>query len=267
MNVRIDRWAGLLVALALISTISVVSASASTPETGEHEAHHSGTPIVSVCDAIGEDATSGMMMGTPGGGMMHGDMAMGTPGAGDHAMMIPADQFDLMFIDMMIPHHESAVVMAQIALERSEREEIRRLAEEIITTQSAEIVLLREWRDRWYPGAPEMPMAMMNEQMMDMMAAMPDMPTMPGGGMMAGMDMAAEAIALCNAPEPFDLAFIDAMIPHHESAVAMANVALEHSTHEEMIAFHQAVIDVQQREIDQMRAWRDAWFGPATPTA
>lgn len=266
MTIRIMRWAILALGFVLFAAVSGVGANASTPEPDDHDTHHGGTPVVSICDTLSGGATSGMMMGTPGG-MMHGDMPMGTPGAGMPGMAMDPDQFDLMFIDMMIPHHESAVVMAQIALERAEHEEIRQLATEIIAVQTEEIAQLQAWRDAWYPGAPAMTMEHMNAQMSAMMAGMPDMPAMAPGAMMAGMDMAAEAIALCNAPEPFDLAFIDAMIPHHESAIAMANVGLDNSTRPEMIAFHEGVIDAQQAEVNQMREWRALWYGAATPAA
>jgi len=58
--------------------------------------------------------------------------------------------FDQQFIDMMVPHHESAIAMAEIARERAERPELRALADEIVSAQGAEIVRLTEWRAEWY---------------------------------------------------------------------------------------------------------------------
>ncbi|WP_352431023.1 DUF305 domain-containing protein [Pyrinomonas sp.] len=57
--------------------------------------------------------------------------------------------FDLLFIDMMIPHHEGAVKMSRQALERAEHVEVRRLAEQIIAAQQAEIAQMRQWRAEW----------------------------------------------------------------------------------------------------------------------
>ena len=60
----------------------------------------------------------------------------GTPATGQSATgMHMGQEFDLMFIDMMIPHHESAIAMARVALARAEHEEIRTLAQEIIAGQ------------------------------------------------------------------------------------------------------------------------------------
>ncbi len=82
-----------------------------------------------------------------------------------------------------------------------------------------------------------------------------------GGMDMMPMDPAAEAAALCVASNPFDLAFINAMIPHHESAVAMAEVVLQKAVHPEVAELAHAIVDVQQAEIEQMEQWRADWFG------
>ncbi|MEA5581377.1 DUF305 domain-containing protein [Nodularia harveyana UHCC-0300] len=60
------------------------------------------------------------------------------------------EEFDLRFINAMIPHHEGAVVMAKDALQKSERPEMKKLAEDIITTQDTEINQMQEWRQAWY---------------------------------------------------------------------------------------------------------------------
>jgi uncharacterized protein (DUF305 family) len=58
--------------------------------------------------------------------------------------------FDLRFIDAMIPHHEGAVVMAKDALGKSKRSEITKLAKGIISSQQIEIDEMKKWRKAWY---------------------------------------------------------------------------------------------------------------------
>lgn len=58
-------------------------------------------------------------------------------------------EFDLLFIEMMIPHHEGAVTMSKDALQKSERAEIKNLANEIIKAQTAEIKLMNDWKAKW----------------------------------------------------------------------------------------------------------------------
>ena len=57
---------------------------------------------------------------------------------------------DQRFIVMMIPHHEGAIAMAELALQRSKRPEIRALAESIRTSQIQENALMRRWYRQWY---------------------------------------------------------------------------------------------------------------------
>ena len=59
---------------------------------------------------------------------------------------------------------------------------------------------------------------------------------------------------------PFDEAFIDAMLPQHESAIEMADVALKESNNPRIQEIARAIVDARQREIAQMRAWRKEWY-------
>ena len=169
-----------------------------------------------------------------------------------------AAPFDRQFIDMMVPHHEGAVEMAKIAQQRAQRPEIRQMADAIVRSQAAEIAQMKQWRKAWY-GSDQTPP----------MSKMPMVPGMTGqghgGGHAAGsggtMDMAADVERLRKAGEPFDRAFIDEMIPHHESAIDAAKAAETRAQKPEIKELAKAIIADQQREIEQMRAWRRAWFG------
>lgn len=72
------------------------------------------------------------------------------------AMMMNMDlgtadkEFDLRFINAMIPHHEGAVVMAKDALSKSKRPDMQKLAKDIIASQQAEIAEMKQWRKAWY---------------------------------------------------------------------------------------------------------------------
>ena len=95
--------------------------------------------------------------GMMGGGMMgSGMMNGGMMGAG----MMNRDQMrqmmgtnvdvDRMFLQMMIPHHQAAIGMAQQALKQAEHPEIKTLAQSIVTTQQAEIVEMQGYLRDWY---------------------------------------------------------------------------------------------------------------------
>jgi uncharacterized protein (DUF305 family) len=76
-----------------------------------------------------------------------------------------------------------------------------------------------------------------------------------------GMDM--DMTALEDA-KPFDKAFIDAMIPHHQGAIAMAEELLKNGEQPALRDMAGSIISAQTKEIAQMRAWRKAWYGSAT---
>ena len=59
-------------------------------------------------------------------------------------------EFDLRFINAMIPHHEGAIEMARDALSKSERREIQQLSQDILTSQQQEIDQMKQWRKDWY---------------------------------------------------------------------------------------------------------------------
>jgi uncharacterized protein (DUF305 family) len=66
----------------------------------------------------------------------------------------PSDaQYDARLIDMLIPHHEGAVMMAEDALKKSQRPEIKAMATKMIEEQKKEIEQLKKWRQAWY-GRP-----------------------------------------------------------------------------------------------------------------
>lgn len=120
------------------------------------------------------------------------------------------------FVAAMIPHHESAVEMAEIARTRGESEYVKDLAADIARTQTDEIQTLREQDAELAQAGVETGDLGMDHDMM----GMDDDPAM-----------------LANA-DPFDSKFIDMMIPHHEGAVAMAKTELAKGGDPELKASH-----------------------------
>jgi uncharacterized protein (DUF305 family) len=157
-------------------------------------------------------------------------------------------EFDLRFIDAMTPHHQGAVEMAKEAKQKSKRPEIQKLANDIIKSQDQEIAQMKQWRQAWYPTASAEPIAY-NTQMGHSMPMTQDQKS----SMMMSMDLGA-------ADANFDLRFINAMIPHHQGAVTMAQDALTKSKRPEIQKLANDIIASQKAEISQMEQWRKAWY-------
>ena len=85
------------------------------------------------------------------GGMMGGMMGNGMMDADDMAQMMGSNfDADRMFMQMMIPHHQGAIDMANVALTKAEHQEIKTLAQNIVATQTAEIAEMRGYLKSWY---------------------------------------------------------------------------------------------------------------------
>ncbi|OGG04861.1 hypothetical protein A2Z33_06180 [Candidatus Gottesmanbacteria bacterium RBG_16_52_11] len=149
---------------------------------------------------------------------------------------------DKHFIEQMIPHHEGAIEMAELAKKRSQRSEILTLADAIITSQSQEITQMQSWYKEWY--GIDVPI--------DSSSRMGMGRGMMHGGMMGGEN--ADIEYLENA-EDFDTAFLQEMIPHHQMAVMMAQMLLSGTDRPEMKQLGQNIIKAQETEIEQMRLW------------
>jgi uncharacterized protein (DUF305 family) len=172
-------------------------------------------------------------------GMGHSKMDDGSGGTASGMVMKNGEYSDERFIDAMVPHHEGAVDMAEVALKNAEHEEIRRLAEDIISAQEAEIKELKSIKREEF-GTSRVPMDMSAEQM-------------------RGMGMETDPRSLAKA-DPFDKVFIDAMIPHHRSAIEMAEVAARETKNPEIEDLAKGIVEEQKREISQMEQWRRQWY-------
>ena len=193
--------------------------------------------ILAACGGGSEQGEkTGGMAGMDHSTMDHG--SMGSGGMAQQMVMEDGEYSDRAFIDAMVPHHQGAVDMARVALENAEHREIEQLSRNIISTQQAEIEELRAIKEEEF-GTSEVPMEM-------------------GAGEMEAMGM-MDPEQLAHS-EPFDRAFIDAMIPHHRSAIEMAQVAYQESDNPEIEALAEGIVEAQMREITQMEGWRQQWY-------
>jgi uncharacterized protein (DUF305 family) len=173
------------------------------------------------------------------GQMGHGSMGIGSKGMAKQMVMENGKYSDEAFIDAMVPHHQGAIAMTEVALKNAEHEEIKELSRNIISSQQSEIEELKSIKKEEF-GTSNVPMEMSQEQM-------------------RGMGMLMDPQQLSNR-EPFDKAFIDAMIPHHQSAIYMAQVAQEESKIPAIKELVENIVDAQKLEIEQMKQWRTEWY-------
>lgn len=150
----------------------------------------------------------------------------------DHAMMMPKD--DASYIQMMRMHHQRAIDMAKVAVEKSQRDDLKAFATRVIDIQQEEIEELRRMQQAMKAGVA---MHDDNESMMKGEA----------NKMMADLRQAQGAA--------FDRKFIDMMITHHGQAVAMSKPASKFKA-ADLQAFARKIIDAQTKEIQELQGMR-----------
>ncbi len=180
----------------------------------------------------------GMMMGPSGYGGMTG----------------PADQ---RFIVMMIPHHEGAIAMAELALTRARQPQLRALARRIQASQTEENSRMRSWYRQWFGSDVPAWSGSYGRGSYSGWGGCTDRG--PGRGSGMGMMGATDLNGLRQATD-FDRAFIEQMIPHHRMGVMMASMALGNTQHPELATLEQSIIRTQTAEIVEMEEWYRTWY-------
>jgi uncharacterized protein (DUF305 family) len=154
------------------------------------------------------------------------DGAMGNGMMGNESSLSAAD---IMFLQMMIPHHEQAIDMSKLAITNTKNAEVLDLAARIEAAQQPEIDLMKKLLSD--AGQAEMPGHSMGDN-----------------GMMTEANMAALAAAKDNS---FDLLYLTGMIGHHNGAISMAS-AVSDSPNSDVKTLATNIINSQTAEIAQM---------------
>ena len=142
---------------------------------------------------------------------------------------------DVMFAQMMIPHHEQAIEMSDMALDPTTQasKEIIDLATQIKAAQDPEIKQMKDLLTAWsQPLTAEMD----HGSKMDGMLSMDDM----------------EKLGALKGPD-FDYLWAQSMIAHHEGAIDMAEVVLDDGSNAEALTLANAIVSAQATEIDILK--------------
>jgi len=149
---------------------------------------------------------------------------------------------DIAFATGMIPHHQQAIDMAELAADRATSAEVKDLAARIRHAQGPEIQQLTGLLERW--GAPTAPTVPGTDH-----GGM-DHGGPSGEGMMTDEEMGRLEAAT---GAEFDRTWVRLMIRHHEGAVAMARTERERGANTEAKDLATRIVDAQEAEITQLR--------------
>lgn len=191
-----------------------------TEPTADPHAGHDMATIASSDNEVEQAYMAGMTK-------MHDDMMAG----------MQANDADVAFAKGMLPHHEGAVDMAKVQLKYGKDEAMIQLASEIIAAQEAEIAQMQQWLTEHPDTEKQDNTAEMQQAYEQSMQAMHE-------DMMAGI----------KASDP-DMAFAKGMLPHHQGAIAMAEVQLKYGKDKAMRKLAEDIIAAQKVEIATMESW------------
>ena len=184
-------------------------------------------------------ALAGCSTGTPGSsatsmpGMDHGAMSSSSPAAPKSSQAVDDhNSADVMFAQMMIPHHAQAVEMSDMILAKQGiPNEVSALATRIKNAQGPEIEKMTSWLSGWNQSTQ-----------------------MPGGHSMEGM-MRADDMAKLQAAQGADAAklFLTQMIAHHKGAVVMAQTETTGGQNADAVQLAKDIVTAQEAEIKEMQ--------------
>lgn len=143
-------------------------------------------------------------------------------------------KYEQQFMTSMIDHHQMAIEMAELCLDRAVHRQLVKTCESIIATQSAEVRQMQTWLQEWYgvSYAPQMKPREARE---------------------------VEALASLTG-EAFEIRFMEMMIQHHRAAVRDAEECVRTAYHPELVQLCENIIAAQTAEIEQFEQWLCQWY-------
>lgn len=144
------------------------------------------------------------------------------------------NEADVDFAQGMVPHHEQAVEMSDLAAAKAVDPKVKDLAARIKQAQGPEIITMKGWLEDWGEEVPD--------------------EGGHGGMEMSGMMSADDMEKLERASGTnFDRVFLEMMIRHHEGAISMANIEAAKGAFPPAKDLAARIIGSQQTEIDEMK--------------
>ena len=144
----------------------------------------------------------------------------------------PTGNNDADFSKMMTEHHDGAVEMSELLLEKGKNEELKNFARKVIEAQNKEVQLMKKFEDRKEVSPDNKEFV---QELNRSMAAMMD-----------------KNIQIHN---NIDKDYAQQMIPHHQSAVDMAKVYLKYGKEKELLQLCKDIVKTQNTEIAELKEW------------
>ena len=203
--------------------------------------------------AVGVAAAGALLLSACGNGddtsgMDHGSSGSGKGSASAAAESGEFNKADVLFAQTMIPHHQQALEMAELADGRASDSELKDIVGKIEKAQEPEIKTMTGWLKSWKQPTAMESMPGMDHSGMEGMEGMEGKGTMPG--MMSGKQM--KELKAMKGPE-FDKMFAEMMIDHHNGAISMAEDEQKNGRNADAVKMAGDIATGQSAEVKQLQ--------------
>lgn len=156
---------------------------------------------------------------------------------------VSGEAYDKAFTANLVIHYGNVLNMAEIAAARAEHQQLKDMAEEIVSTYGLLMYNLNNWQKEWgYPVTAAHNMADMEN----------------AGDSMEGMYMMNDELIGLKG-DKFDSKYIELMIQTNQEAIDMAQPAATNAKRQEVKDIAAKIVNLQFNEISQMKQWQKEW--------
>ncbi|PZR93660.1 MAG: hypothetical protein DLM67_13405 [Candidatus Nephthysia bennettiae] len=190
--------------------------------------------------AVGLIVTAGLALAACGGNQSgsSGGMAGMDHGGSSQSATPTGKDLDKAFLQGMVPHHQAAIDMAQAEVRKGKDLRVKEMAQAVITDQTREQGEMDQIAKQTFGVTPARSMTGATGQLM---------------GVPITMDMSKMGSEVDTAADP-DQTFLRLMIPHHATAISMADEEARNGATEPVKSIARGIVAAQAREIGQMQA-------------
>ncbi len=149
----------------------------------------------------------------------------------------PYNETDVMFLQMLSPHHREGLEIVRLAGDRTLRPEVRRLVDAIATTQREELTRMTRWLSTWGEPATAPPGAHAGH-----------------GGMPGTTEAEMKAVA-ATPDAAFERAFLQVLLAHQDDAIQIARLELKSGDHRDVRDFARRVEQSRTSQVRMMSGW------------
>lgn len=165
-------------------------------------------------------------------------------------MQLPTEQLETTYLGEIIPHHQAVIDMAEIALEKSQRPEVKSLANAIIAGQTNQIQGFTTMLQEQYGLTPEQARQQAPEDVRTLIEQV-------------NQATAKSVATVVQAPadEDFDRIWLSTVVPHHQTAILESLAVQDGARTPALVLMANSTISSQADQVEQMLAWLVQWYG------